>query len=61
MPRQPCSTPHKIPVSYPWYLFGKSDASGKLLAERLYFDNETVMKQISGEIEPANVKEFGGS
>ena len=36
------------------YLFGKDDTSGKLLAERLYFDNETVMKQINGDAEAAS-------
>lgn len=40
------------------YLFG-NDSSGKLLAERLYFDNETVMKQISGQADAASVREFG--
>jgi predicted ester cyclase len=37
------------------YLFGKNDTSGKLLEERLYFDNETVMKQINGQAEAASV------
>ena len=41
------------------YLFGKDDTSGKLLEERLYFDNETVMKQINGQAEAASVPEFG--
>ena len=41
------------------YLFGKNNASGKLLAERLYFDNETVMKQIRGEADVAGVASFG--
>jgi predicted ester cyclase len=41
------------------YLFSKDDTSGKLLAERLYFDNETVMKQIKGEAEATSVPEFG--
>jgi hypothetical protein len=26
------------------FLFGKDDTSGELLAERIYFDNETVLK-----------------
>jgi predicted ester cyclase len=43
------------------YLFGKDNTSGKLLAERLYFDNETVMKQINGDAEAANVPQFGES
>ena len=41
------------------YLFGKGDNSGKLLGERLYFDNETVMKQINGAVEAASVPQFG--
>jgi predicted ester cyclase len=41
------------------YLFGKDDTSGKLLAERIYFDNETVMKQIDGQAEAVSVPEFG--
>jgi predicted ester cyclase len=41
------------------YLFGKDDNSGKLLGERLYFDNETVMKQINGDAEAASVRQFG--
>jgi predicted ester cyclase len=41
------------------YLFGKDDPSGKLLAKRFYFDNETVMKQINGQAEAASVPEFG--
>ena len=40
------------------YLFGKDVSAGKLLAERLYFDNETVMKQINGDAEAASVPEF---
>ena len=43
------------------YLFGKNDTSGKLLGERLYFDNETVMKQISGAADAASVPEFGAA
>jgi predicted ester cyclase len=41
------------------YLFGKGNNSGKLLAERIYFDNETVMKQINGHAEASSVPEFG--
>ena len=41
------------------YLFGKDDTSGKLLVERLYFDNETIMRQINGQGEAASVREFG--
>ena len=39
------------------YLFGKDDASGKLSAERIYFDNDTVMKQIRGDAD-ASVPPF---
>jgi predicted ester cyclase len=41
------------------YLFGKDNSSGKLLAERVYFDNETVMKQIGGHADASNVRECG--
>src|SRR5262249_20269530 len=43
------------------YLFGKGDHSRKLLGERRYFDNVTVMKQINGDAEVASVPEFGDS
>ena len=33
------------------YMFGKGAAAGKVAAERIYFDNETLMKQIRGEAE----------
>jgi predicted ester cyclase len=41
------------------YLFEKGNSSGKLLVERIYFDNETVMKQISGQADASSVREFG--
>ena len=41
------------------YLFDEDNTSGKLSAERIYFDNETVMKQINGDAEAASVPEFG--
>ncbi len=41
------------------YLFDKVNTSGKLSAERIYFDNETVMKQINGAAEAASVPQFG--
>src|SRR5437764_7464323 len=31
------------------YLFGVGEPAGKLLAERIYFDNESLMQQIRGE------------
>lgn len=40
------------------YLFGKGSASGKVAAERIYFDNDTIMKQIRGEVEPS-IPAFG--
>ena len=43
------------------YLFGKDNTSGKLLAERIYFDNETVMKQIRGDAEAASVPSFAAA
>lgn len=33
-----------------FYIFGDGDEAGKLLAERIYFDNETVLKQMRGEV-----------
>ena len=33
-----------------FFLFGKGENSGKLVAERIYFDNETVMQQINRPI-----------
>ena len=32
-----------------FYLFDMEDDSGKLLAERIYFDNETLLRQMRGE------------
>lgn len=32
-----------------FYLFDMDDDSGKLLAERIYFDNETLLRQMRGE------------
>ena len=32
-----------------FYLFGSGENAGKLTAERIYFDNEIVMRQIRGE------------
>jgi steroid delta-isomerase-like uncharacterized protein len=32
-----------------FYIFGEGHEAGKLLAERIYFDNETVLKQMRGE------------
>ncbi|MBP2323541.1 putative ester cyclase [Kibdelosporangium banguiense] len=32
-----------------FYVFGEGDESGKLLAERIYYDNETLLQQMRGE------------
>ena len=32
-----------------FYIFDTEDDSGKLLAERIYFDNETLLRQMRGE------------
>jgi hypothetical protein len=42
------------------FLFGKGEQSGKLVAERIYFDNETVMQQINGHLEAAAIPDFAG-
>jgi hypothetical protein len=39
------------------FLFGTGENSGKLAAERIYFDNETV--QIRGTQEASSVPDFG--
>jgi predicted ester cyclase len=40
------------------FLFGKGENSGKLVAERIYFDNETVMQQINGKLDASAVPDF---
>jgi predicted ester cyclase len=40
------------------FLFGKGENSGKLVAERIYFDNETVMQQINGKLEVSAIPDF---
>ena len=32
-----------------FYLFGDEDESAKLLGERIYYDNETLLRQMRGE------------
>jgi hypothetical protein len=42
------------------FLFGTGENAGKLVAERIYFDNETVMQQINGKLDASAVPEFAG-
>ena len=39
-------------------MFGSGENSGKLLAERIYFDNDTVLQQIRGMQEASSVPDF---
>jgi predicted ester cyclase len=41
-----------------FFLFGTGEQAGKLLAERIYFDNDTIMRQIRGEMEASSVADF---
>jgi predicted ester cyclase len=41
-----------------FYVFGAGQQAGKLLAERIYFDNETIMRQLRGEIDEASIIDF---
>jgi predicted ester cyclase len=40
------------------FLFGSGENSGKLLAERIYFDNDTVLQQIRGTQDISSVPDF---
>jgi predicted ester cyclase len=40
------------------YVFGTGEQAGKLLAERIYFDNDTVMRQIRSEMDAASVADY---
>ncbi len=40
------------------YLFDKEKQTGKLLAERVYFDNQSLMQQMRGELNPDSVADF---
>jgi hypothetical protein len=40
------------------FLFGSGEHAGQILAERIYFDNDTVVRQIRGEMEASSVMEF---
>jgi len=45
-------TPQGRPVSVEvaaFYVFGDGDEAGKLVAERVYYDNETLLRQMRGE------------
>jgi len=41
-----------------FFLFGTGDDAGTLLAERIYFDNDTIMRQIRGEMGSSEIKDF---
>ena len=41
-----------------FFPFGTGQQAGKLLAERIYFDNETIMRQLRGEMDEASVVDF---
>jgi hypothetical protein len=43
-----------------FFLFGTGEQAGKLLAERIYFDNETVLRQLRGEQSETSITEFSG-
>ena len=40
------------------YLFGTGEQVGKLLGERVYFDNENLMQQMRGEGKPESLADF---
>jgi hypothetical protein len=41
-----------------FFLFGTGLQAGKLLAERIYFDNDTVLRQMRGEMDASAVADF---
>ncbi len=41
-----------------FFVFGTGEQEGKLIAERIYFDNDTVMRQIRGEMDASEVADF---
>ena len=43
-----------------FFLFGTGEHAGKLLAERIYFDNETLLRQLRGEQSETSITEFSG-
>ncbi len=40
------------------FLFGSGDNADKILAERIYFDNHTVLQQLSGDQDPSATPDF---
>lgn len=40
------------------FLFGTGDGAGRIVAERIYFDNETVLQQINGTLDVSAVPSF---
>lgn len=44
-----------------FFLFGSGENTGKLVAERAYFDNEIVMRQIRGEADAATMISLAGT
>jgi predicted ester cyclase len=43
------------------FLFAPEENGKKILAERIYFDNETVLKQIHGDEDASSIPDFGRS
>ena len=41
-----------------FFLFHTGEQAGKLLAERIYFDNDTIMRQIRGDLDAASLVDF---
>jgi predicted ester cyclase len=43
------------------FLFGSGQEAGKIVAERIYFDNETVLQQINGTLDVSAIPSFAPS
>ncbi len=43
-----------------FFLFGSGENAGKIVCERVYFDNEILMRQIRGEADAATVMSLAG-
>jgi predicted ester cyclase len=41
-----------------FFLFGAGEHAGKVLSERIYFDNATIMRQLRGEMDEASLVDF---